>query len=288
MRTTVYIDDSGTPGYVSNSKYDTVDRKTWVGLILNPDERIEANLQMKEHIDKLKLRFNANEFHFTDIYSGRKGFEGVDLKVRLDIFRIFAEIHKQAQYPMFIQTFTSDDILRNKIVLAGQEVKMDNFDLKNVSDLTLYFLLLRIKEFFEKNTQYSRPIEIIIDEGRQKKDTSQDCVLLEDMLLDNKIYYKSSTDEPLLQLIDFVAFTMNRVRWIMTNDKKGKVDIEFLRIAENANFNILNIKRGLVKVDENFVERYDEELRKVYSKNETLAYIELHQLINNLKKPGFR
>src|SRR5688572_28119861 len=168
MRTSVYIDDSGTPGYVSKSKYDNPDRKTWVGLILNQHERIEAHSQMLGCIEELSSMFNVKELHFTDIYSGTKEFKGVDLEVRLNIFRAFAEIHRITQFPMLIQTFTSDDILRNKIIFDGKKVKIDNFDLKNVSDFALFFLLHRIKQFFQKNTIYLKPIEIIIDEGRQK------------------------------------------------------------------------------------------------------------------------
>lgn len=284
MRTTVYIDDSGTPGCVSKSKYDTNDRKTWVGLILNSEERIDAHSQMTDCIKELESMFNISEFHFTDIYSGTKKFKGINLEVRLNIFRAFAEIHRITQFPMLIQTFTSDDILRNKIIIDGEKVKIDNFDLKNVSDFALFFLLFRIKDFFKENTQYSNPIEIIIDEGRQKKSTTQDCSLLDGLLFNNKLYYKSSADEPLLQLIDFVAFTMNRVRWIMTNNKKGDLDIEFLRIAEYANFNILNIKRGIIEKDTDFVKEYDSKLRETYDKNNNLSDIKLEDLKNNLIK----
>ena len=87
MRTSVYIDDSGTPGNISKSQYDSKDRKTWVGLILNSEERIEANSQMLGCIDELKSMYNTNEFHFTDIYSGTKAFKGIDLEIRLGIFR---------------------------------------------------------------------------------------------------------------------------------------------------------------------------------------------------------
>lgn len=282
MRTSVYIDDSGTPGNISKSKYDAKDRKTWVSLILNSDEQIEAQSQMLGCIDELKSMFKINEFHFTDIYSGTKDFKGINLETRLNIFRAFAEIHRITQFPMLIQTFTSDDILRNKIVLEGKKVKADNFDLKNTSDFALFFLLFRIKEFFKKNTHYSLPVEIIIDEGRQKKDTTQSCSLLNGILFNDKLYYKSSAEEPLLQLIDFVAFTMNRVRWIMTNNKKGTLDIEFLKIAARANFNILNIERGLVDTKSDFVKEYDSKLKETYDKNKNLSDIELEELKSNL------
>lgn len=284
MRTYIYIDDSGTPGYISKSKYDTVDRKTWVCLILKPEEQIEAQSQMLSCIDELKSTFGINEFHFTDIYSGTKKFKGIDLQIRLNIFRAFAEIHRITQYPMLIQTFTSDDILRNRIIVDGKKVKADNFNLKDTSDFALFFLLVRIKQLFSKNPDYSKPVEIIIDEGRQKKDTAQSCSLLDGILFNDKLYYRSSSDEPLLQLVDFVAFTMNKVRWILTNNKKGALDIEFLKIAERANFNILNIIKSPVKINSDFVEEYDSLLKKTYHKNDNLSDIELEELKNELLK----
>jgi len=187
MRTAVYIDDSGTPGNISKSKYDALDKKTWVGLILNPEERIEAHFQMLGCIDELKSIFNANEFHFTDIYSGTREFKGVDLEKRLNIFWAFSEIHRMTQFPMLIQTFSSDDILRNRIIVEGEKVKVDNFDLKKASDFALYFLLFRMKMFFQANNTYPKPIEIIIDEGRQKKNTTQDCALLNGIVFNDKL-----------------------------------------------------------------------------------------------------
>ena len=97
-----------------------------------------------------------------------------------------------------------------------------------------------------------------------------------------KLYYKSSAEEPLLQFIDFVAFTINRVRWIQTNNSKKDIDIEFLRIAENANFNILNIKKRLIDVHNipDMVQEYDSILREAYDKNNNLSDIQLEEFKN--------
>ena len=140
MRTAIYIDDSGTPGIKSKSRYDTTDRKTWVALILRPYEMAEAEFQMRGCLKELNEKLKASEFHFTDIYSGAKEFSGIDLSTRLNIFRAFAEINRATQFPMLIQTFTSDDILRNRIVVNDSPSKIDNFDLKKTSGFALFFL----------------------------------------------------------------------------------------------------------------------------------------------------
>ncbi len=280
--TGIYIDDTGTPGIKSKSIYDTTDRKTWVALILSKEQRKEAYSQMEGCIKEIKIMFGASEFHFTDIYSGTKEFASVDLRVRIEIFRGFAEIFKQMKYPMLIQTFTSDDILRNKIVISDKKIKADNFNLSNTSDLALFFLLFRIKNYLKENINIPLPIEIIIDEGRQKKNTIQKCELLKGYLNNENLMYRSSADDHLLQLIDFVAFSINKVRWILTNDKKTDIDYEMLKICETANFNILNIKKQKVNFKEHSFQDYDKVLRGVYDRNNNLSDLELEELKKNL------
>lgn len=77
---------------------------------------------------------------------------------------------------------------------------------------------------------------------------------------------------------------MNRIRWINSLNLKKEKDIEFLEMAEYANFNILNIKRVLVDINENFTKRYDQELEKAYKKNNNLNEIELRNLIKLFNK----
>ena len=238
---------------------------------------------MRGCLQELNNALKASEFHFTDIYSGEKEFSGIDLGTRLNIFRAFAEIHRTTQFPMLIQTFTADDIMRSRIVITGNPSKIDNFDLKKTSDFALFFLLFRIKQYLRENGHVPLPVDIIIDEGRQKKNTFQTCTLLKDFLFDQKLTYKSSKDEPLLQLIDFVAFSINKVRWILTNELKKDIDIEFLRICERANFNILNIQKKEINIASYTVADYDEILQKTYEKNGNLSDIELTQLKERMR-----
>lgn len=280
--TGIYIDDTGTPGMKSKSKYDATDKKTWIALILTPEQRKEAYTQMADCIDEIKSLFNATEFHFTDIYSGKREFENVELSSRLGIFQAFAEIFRQMQYPMLIQTFTSDDMLRSRIVVSDKKLKADNFKLSDPSDFALFFLLFRIKKYLQENKQIPLPVEIIIDEGRQKKNTTQKCELLKGYLHNDTLVYKSSSEDYLLQLIDFVAFSINKVRWIMTNDRKSEIDYHLMKIFERADFNILNIKKQLINFNEHTVEDYDKVLREVYDKNNNLSEVELEDLKKKL------
>lgn len=281
--TSIYIDDTGTPGIKSKSVYDTVDKKTWMALILNSEQKSEAEIQMKGCIQLLKEEFNASEFHFTDIYSGKNEFKNITLEKRMGIFKAFAEIFRQMKYPMLIQTFTSDDILRNRFLIEGKNIKIDNFRLSDTGDFALFFLLFRIKKYLVE-TKVSLPVEIIIDEGRQKKNTTQKCDLLKGYLYNDVLSYRSSSSDHLLQLIDYAAFFMNKVRWIQTNDKKTDLDYELLRIAERADFNILNVVKQKIHFDDNLVAAYDNILRGVYEENNALSGIEFEELKKKLSK----
>ena len=173
MSTYIYIDDTGTPGIRSMSKYSDTDRKTWVALILNQEQNSDIKRQMLECISELKKVSKADEFHFTDIYSGSGKFKDVSPDTRFALFQFVAEIYRLTNFPLLIQTFTKDDLLRNRIIVPKQPVKADGFDLSKTSDMALLFLLVRIKILFKEKNKYRLPASIIIDEGRQKPNTIQ-------------------------------------------------------------------------------------------------------------------
>lgn len=43
MRTGIFIDDTGNPGIISKSKYDSKKRKMWLAVIINSNKRNYAN-----------------------------------------------------------------------------------------------------------------------------------------------------------------------------------------------------------------------------------------------------
>jgi hypothetical protein len=284
MLTGIYIDDSGNPGKISASKYDSKNRKTWIALILTPEERLEANMVMEFFLDKLKKEINATEFHFTDIYSGNGQFKDLGLDIRLDMFETFAGIYELYKYPLLMQTLSSEDIPRNKLTTNPQKKKYDGLNLNDSEDLALCTLLFKIKKFLQANPNIPRPVEIIIDQGRQKPNTVQHCSMLGNMLYNQEIQYKSSFDDPLLQLVDFSAFAMNRNRWILCKEDKNELDIELLRIFSQANFNISGIKRVLVAPKSDTIKIYDGLLKEAFDKNKDLDNLSIEELIKRFNE----
>lgn len=127
-------------------------------------------------------------------------------------------------------------------------------------------------------------MEITIDEGRQKKNTTQQSKLLQGFAFNDSLTYKSSGEDAILQLVDFVAFSMNRVRWILTNDKKSELDLTFLKICDRANFNILNIERRPIQFASHSVEDYDRILRETYDRNGNLSDVALEEFVKTLQR----
>ncbi|WEK21328.1 MAG: DUF3800 domain-containing protein [Candidatus Pedobacter colombiensis] len=281
MRTGIFIDDTGNAGNETESIYDGTDRKSWLALILTPEQRIEAADQMGYLLNELKTNLGADEFHFKDIYNGQGQFKGVDIELRKQIFRSFANIFYDMNYPMLIQTMTAADMARNKLISNNPKIKADNFKLTDTSDFALFILFFRIKHFLTSKNRIPSPVDIIIDEGRQKPNTTQRVELLGGLLHNSEAHYKSSHQEPLIQLVDYAAFCLNRGRWILTHAVKKPLDREMLEIFSSANFNVLNMKKQLVKVDGDTTAMYDKILADTYAQHSHLGELDLEDMIRH-------
>lgn len=156
----------------------------------------------------------AEEFHFKDIYNGTGQFKGITLPKRIELFYTFAEIFRNYNYPMLISTIGSDDLKRNKLFISNPKIKVSNFKLANSSDLALFLLLFRIRKYLLKYSGLHLPVEIFVDNGRQAANTAQKVDMLDGLVKSNQLFYKSSHEEPLIQLADFAAFCLNRHRWL--------------------------------------------------------------------------
>lgn len=66
---------------------------------------------MPQALDGLRKSVGADEFHFTDIYSGKNQFKNVDLQVRLGLFEFMAYIFSVYKFPVIVQTFDPETLL---------------------------------------------------------------------------------------------------------------------------------------------------------------------------------
>lgn len=275
MYTELYLDDTGTPSQKSKSKYDTGDWTSWLAVILKPTEKEQLLSEIMVLAEKYKKEIGLREFHFNQIFSGKGK---ISLEKREEIFLAFAQIYNWKKHPVIIQSLTSDDIIRNRMEDL-RHLKVDGFNFSKNSDLALWFLLKRSKDFLLKD-KYSLPVKIFVDAGRQKPNTVQKIGILKGITEHSEIKYLSSHDEPLIQFIDFIAFSVNRMRWILMNEKKNDQDIRWLQIFSMANFDIINLSKPTNYTPDNLkkvftVGTYDQNLRQVYDKNNNRSDFEV-------------
>jgi len=106
----IFIDDTGSPGLADTPTNFLPKRKSWVAVIVSPHQMPEVLEQLPGALHALKEATGATEFHFTDIYEGRKEFKGVDLQVRLALFEFMASTCSRYQFPFIVQTFDPETL----------------------------------------------------------------------------------------------------------------------------------------------------------------------------------
>jgi hypothetical protein len=280
----IYIDDTGSH-QISKSKYDNGNLTSYLAVILTAKEReeISESIAYAKHLIQKELNLDFNEFHFVDIYQGKKDFKNLDLDKRLGIFKVFSQLYKRYNCPILIQSLTDDDVIRNRLTEIRKHKKY-GFDFSKNSHLCLWLLIVRIinEEGFKS---YLPDIEIFVDAGIKKPDYLQEIDLLDGFSKNSSIVYRDSASDELMQFIDFIAFTINRNRWILTNNSKKPLDRLILEMSEEASFNVLNMRRELIDLEaENTSEKYDKVLREAFDINDNLTDEEVNKIKAEKKK----
>lgn len=278
MATYIYIDDTGNAQHRSGFKYDTSKSASWCAIILNEKQYDSALKFMNYMSNELQKQLDMDEFHFADIFSAKDIYRNVEN--RFDIFKDFSRFSALEQYIVILQSFGEDDYKRNKIEKTNTVI--DGFKLYEYFDFALFILLLRIKDYLSSNLSYTKPYKIVIDEGRYKNNSYQDCLIFGDLLENKKILYKSSKEEKLLQLADFTAFTLNRCTWLNMKDNLSVYDKDFLQIASDANFNAPFLRKMGLRIDSNRKQIYEKLLDIANNKNQTLSKENLDDFVSKL------
>jgi len=278
MKTLISIDDTGTPGKKSKSKYDDGYWKTWIAIVFEPQQVQFVKEQFGTYLEEQKTNLSINEFHFTDIYSGKGEFKKLSVKDRIKIFWDFAHFYSLYRFPIYTQSFTRDDIIRNGIIIK-KKLRAENFDLSDNSDIGLMYLLQMLKKYLKDNpTVYPTPVDFHIDSGRQEPNTTHKISFLKNIATKSSLNYYSSQDSVFIQLADFIAFLSNRVRWILMNDKKDESDYQILSIYQHCNTNSINLPTRLINFEEFSSKDYDNILKEKYIENNNLSEYQIGEL----------
>lgn len=258
----VFIDDTGSPGLKRNQSSLHPDRKTWVGVVVRPDQMSEVLDQFPKAIEELVKQIGAREFHFADIY-GRKGdFKNSNLQIRLSIFEFMAEIFSIYNFPIFVQTF--DPMTLKEIRSKGKfPNKILSFNLKKQEDAALFFLLIRLKLYIENNRFNKKTLaHVFIDEGYKRNGVAIHIPPWETVFANGLLCFGSSSSILPIQLADFAAFSLNRTQLLLDKEKLTSLDKRLLEILTPIAWNYQNIETRVLRFSdddfENIGEKKDE------------------------------
>lgn len=104
IRRGIYIDAAGTPGVESKSEYLPEDRKSFCAVIVPETVVTDLSATLDIFYRGIRQDFGADELHFTDIYSGRGPWKGVDVDKRIEIFDLMLKIMRRFALPVIYQT----------------------------------------------------------------------------------------------------------------------------------------------------------------------------------------
>jgi len=240
----IAIDDTYGPHGQTNSEYVTGNRRTNIGVAF-PEKDIDyIREQMLSCLKWIEEEFliKPPEFHFVEIYNRKPPWDELPENANLAIFLAFADIYKRYKWKVFIQTI-DDRTLRDHCIekIAG---KINQFNLEKASDLSLLWLLIKIKKFYSQSPE---SLIISIDEGLGKPNTKVGQEIFHDYKATYSGVFQSSKEEPLLQLADFIAFVLNRTTHLYMKKQRSEVDNWFLEVINDMKINSSDLTTTTVK-----------------------------------------
>ncbi len=240
----IAIDDTYGPTDATGSRYVTGARRTHVAVVFEDDQvdGIRSELRSCLEYVNTELGIVISEFHFTDIYNRRKAWRNVTHGENLAVIEAFAKLYVDQRWPVRIQTV--DDRTFRDHSIEGLAGKVDGLDLSKREDQSL--LLLVISGLMPLFPNAPKPIRLYVDEGRGKPGRP----------FGEKIFskfggrvtgrYETSSNEPLLQVADFLAFVINRSTYLATKATRTDLDNSFLSIVSGMQIDSPDLVRAVL------------------------------------------
>ncbi|EMW0953268.1 TPA: DUF3800 domain-containing protein [Citrobacter freundii] len=242
----IAIDDTYSDPSSPSSVYVTANRRTHVAVIFSDEDAEDVRTQLPTCFEEINKQFKLNitEFHFKDIMNKKNEWRKLPKKMRLAIFSFFAYLYNHYKWEVLIQTVddrTIDDLGPLVYELSdGVESKKVN------SVLSLSLLLLKIRMEVKS---LNENITIIMDEGEGKPNDPFGYKFFPDMPEKYRGYYESSKNEPLLQMADFIAYSINRMTYLAMKPQRNEDDNEFIEIISNMDIKCQDLKKTFLPID---------------------------------------
>jgi hypothetical protein len=145
----------------------------------------------------------------------------------LGLIEAFGSIYASYRWPVIVQTV--DDRTFRDHGIEGFRGVLDGLDLADRQDLSLMMLCVKIKR---QLTDLAAPLTVIVDEGKRKKNTPFGRAIFRDRP-HYQGRYAASSDEPLLQIADLLAFCINRMTHLSLKTTRTETDLEFIDLVHH-------------------------------------------------------
>lgn len=237
----VFVDDTGSPGLQTTPGNLHPRRKSWVAVIVPRSVIAEVWDQLPRAFDELQSMMGASEFHFADVYAGRKDFKKLSLRERLAIFEFMAHIFSIYKFPILVQTFDPKSLAAVRAKAKFPD-RLGPFNLQKPEDAALFLLILRIKWHLHENyAPMERRARLFVDEGFQRNGAAIQLSSLADIFCDGLVCFAKSDAILPIQLADFAAFCMNRMQLLIGRPKLSELDYGLMEIIQPVARNFQNI-----------------------------------------------
>lgn len=238
----VAIDDTYGPTAIEASRYMTGRRRTYVAVEF-PDGDVDAVREsMRGCINDLPalMGVQATEFHFVDIYNRKGVWAGAEHGQNLALFEFFAQIYRQHRWKVHVQTIDDRTLSDHRLKIMG---RFDGFDVTKRQGQALMFLLMKVKNSVPP---FPEPLTVYIDEGERRPGAPFAQATFREWKELYRGRYASSADEPLLQVADFLAFSINRSTHLQLKPARTETDTWFLDLVGTMDIQSSDLKRFTV------------------------------------------
>ncbi len=235
----VAIDDTYGPERITPTKYVTGARRTYVAIEF-PDEQVNYIRQnIRDCVTWLEETLGAPlpELHFSDIYNRRGAWKSCAAGVNLRVVSFFAEIYRLHRWRVHIQTVDDRTFADHNY---NPSHVVDGIDLSERDGRALFLLVLKVRKSVP---QPPEPLVVRVDAGRAKAGSlfAPKSFRQWGNLYDGR--YENSRIDPLLQVADFLAFSINRNTHLATKSSITDIDKEFLAMISDMDIQSKDIIR---------------------------------------------
>lgn len=237
----VFIDDTGSPGLEDTPKTLHSERKTWVAVVVRPEQMRDVVANFPPVLMQIYATFNATEFHFADIFGGKEAFKGIDLDTRLRLFGFMAQIFNNYKFPILTETLDPPTVMTIRSRYRSIPSNFGFLDFTSPTDLALFLLFLRVSKFVKEDaSSRNRQAYVFVDEGRLLHGKAI-VTPWEPVFARQRIYFANSEAVYPLQLADFAAFSINRTQILVGRARMRPADAKLLEILSSVAFNYQNL-----------------------------------------------